>query len=138
VTRATSKWAHVSYSDAETYLLLGAAAVIAAAQQQQQADPFLHKLYDRLHDSPMQTKFRSIAPVPIGVVFLPWAGITEAEIRQQFRTMKKLGFNNLKQVMPTPEWSDERLLQIAFDEGIIRSGTAKADGKISRLNCSTS
>jgi beta-galactosidase len=100
-------------------LLLGAAAVIAAAQQQQQADPFLHQLYDRLHDSPMQTKFRSIAPVPIGVVFLPWAGITEAEIRQQFRTMKKLGFNNLKQVMPTPEWNDQRLLEIAFEEGII-------------------
>ena len=42
----------------------------------QQDDEYLTGLYDRLHDSPMQQKLRHIAPMPFGVVFLPWAGCT--------------------------------------------------------------
>ncbi len=72
----------------------------------------------RLHDTPMQRKFRQMAPMPIGCVFLPWPGLTEDEARRHFRLMKKLGFTCLKQTMPTPDWPTERTLTIALDEGI--------------------
>ena len=80
---------------------------------------FHHELYDQMHDSPMQQKFRKLAPMPFGVVFLPWAGCKEEEMRQHFRWMKELGFTNLKQTMPTPEWPIEETLRIALEEGII-------------------
>ncbi|MBL8228363.1 MAG: beta-galactosidase trimerization domain-containing protein [Bryobacterales bacterium] len=82
-------------------------------------DEFMHGLYDRLHDSPTQRKFRALAPMPWGVVFLPWKGITEEEMRRHFRLMKSLGFHNLKQAMPTPEWPHERVLEIALEEDVI-------------------
>lgn len=80
---------------------------------------FLHEKYDALHDSPMQQKFRQIAPMPFGVVFLPWAGCTENDMRQHFRMMKELGFTNLKQTMPTPEWPEQETMRVALEEGII-------------------
>lgn len=86
---------------------------------QKQDDEFLTDLYDSLHDSPMQQKFRKIAPMPFGVVFLPWAGCTEQDMREHFRMMKKLGFTNLKQTMDTPEWPSTETLRIALEEGII-------------------
>jgi len=82
-------------------------------------DEFLTRLYDQLHDSPMQQKFRQIAPMPFGVVFLPWAGCTEQEMRRHFRMMKALGFTNLKQTMATPEWPEHEILRIALEEDII-------------------
>lgn len=85
----------------------------------QKNDEFLHGLYDKLHDSPMQQKIRQLAPMPFGVVFLPWAGCTEEDMRHHFRMMKKLGFNNLKQTMATPEWPEKEILRIALDEGVI-------------------
>lgn len=84
-----------------------------------QSDPFLHTLYDKLHDSPTQQRFRALAPMPVGVVFLPWHGMTEQQMREHFRLMKKLGFHNLKQAMGTPEWPHERVLEIALEEDII-------------------
>jgi beta-galactosidase len=84
-----------------------------------QQDEFYHDLYNSMHDSPMQQKFRKIAPVPYGVVFLPWAGMTEAEMRKHFRMMKELGFTNLKQTMGTEEWPRDEVLRIALEEGII-------------------
>lgn len=33
------------------------------------ADPFLHRLYDQLHDSPTQQAYRKLAPMPAGVVY---------------------------------------------------------------------
>ncbi len=84
-----------------------------------QDDPFYHKLYDKMHDSPMQQKFRKLAPMPYGVVFLPWAGCTEEDMRKHFRMMKKLGFTNLKQTMGTPEWPRDEVLRIALEEDII-------------------
>ena len=80
---------------------------------------YLHKQYDALHDSPMQRKFRKLAPMPYGVVFLPWKGITEREMREEFRTMRKLGFENLKQTMAIPDWPVEKILSVALDEGVI-------------------
>ena len=76
-------------------------------------------LYFQLHDSEMQRHFRKVAPMPYGVVMLPWDGMTEEELRNEYRTMKKLGFTNLKQIMESPEWDKERLLTIAMEEGII-------------------
>jgi len=64
------------------------------------ADEFLTKLYDSLHDTPMQRKIRELAPVPFGVVFLPWKGMTEQDMREHFRLMKKLGFNTSYKEIP--------------------------------------
>ncbi len=94
--------------------LLFAAGLLAG-----QSDPFLHKLYDSLHDSPTQQRFRALAPMPVGVVFLPWHGMTEEQMREHFRLMKKLGFHNLKQAMGTPEWPHQRVLEVALEEDII-------------------
>jgi beta-galactosidase len=85
----------------------------------QQTDEFLTSLYDKLHDSPMQQKIKQIAPMPFGVVFLPWAGCTEQDMRYHFQMMKQLGFTNLKQTMATPEWPENEILRIALEEGII-------------------
>ena len=87
--------------------------------QAQQKDEYLTTVYDKLHWSPMQEKIKQIAPMPFGVVFLPWAGCTEQDMRKHFRMMKQLGFTNLKQTMPTPEWSERDILRIAMEEGII-------------------
>ena len=93
--------------------------ILSLLPVQAQKDEFYHDLYDQMHDSPMQQKFRKLAPMPYGVVFLPWAGIKEEEMREHFRLMKKLGFTNLKQTMGTPEWPRKEVLRIALEEGII-------------------
>lgn len=80
---------------------------------------FRHDQYDALHATPMQQKLRRLAPLPAGVVFLPWPGMTDDDARHHFRLMKKLGFTCLKQTMGTPEWPEERTLNLALDEGII-------------------
>lgn len=98
------------------YLIFLLAFTNASAQPK---DEFLTSLYDKLHDSPMQQKFKQIAPMPFGVVFLPWAGCTEQDMRRHFRMMKELGFTNLKQTMATPEWPEKEILRIALEEGII-------------------
>ena len=82
-------------------------------------DAALRRLYDGLHDSPAQQRFRRLAPMPAGVVYVQQPGEGEAEMRAHFRTMKRLGFNALKQIMPLPSWTVERIQLIALDEGII-------------------
>ncbi len=77
------------------------------------------KVYDQLHGSPMQDKFRQIAPMPAGVVYVQKPGDGEPEMRKHFRTMKQLGFNSLKQIMVIPGWTIEQVQLIALDEGII-------------------
>lgn len=84
-----------------------------------QEDAFYHDLYDQMHDSPMQQKLRKLAPMPYGVVILPWAGATEEDLRKQFRLMKKLGFNSIKQTLGTPEWPRNKTLKLALEEGIV-------------------
>lgn len=84
----------------------------------QESDPFLSKLYDNLHKTPTQEKYRKIAPMPIGCVFLQRTGEGEKEIRQHFRQMKALGFNALKQIMTTPGTTIEQVQLWALDEGI--------------------
>ena len=99
-------------------LLCVVLAVLAACPASAD-DEFLTQLYDKLHDSPLQRKFRDLAPMPFGVVFLPWKGMTEQDMRRHFRLMKQLGFNNLKQTMSSPEWPEQRILEVALEEGVI-------------------
>jgi len=82
-------------------------------------DEFLVELYDRLHDTPMQRKFRQIRPMPVGCVFIQWPGMTEADIRGHFRLMKELGFTCLKGFMTCPGTTQEQIMDMALDEGII-------------------
>ncbi len=83
------------------------------------SDTLLVELYDRLHDSPVQRKFRQICPIPVGCVFIQWPGMTEADIRGHFRLMKELGFTCLKGFMACPGTSKEQLMHMALDEGIV-------------------
>ncbi len=80
---------------------------------------FLHAQYDRLHASPEQEKFRRISPMPAGVVYIQRPGEGEAEIRAHFRTMKSLGFNALKEILPVAGWTIEKIQLLALEEGLI-------------------
>jgi beta-galactosidase len=93
---------------------LFAANALAAA-----ADPFLRPLYDSLHDTPAQRRFRALAPIPAGVVYIQEPGEGTAEMRAHFRQMRELGFNALKQIMPLPDWTVECIQRIALEEGIV-------------------
>lgn len=79
---------------------------------------FKHERVLARHDSPTQRRFRKLCPMPYGVVFLPWAGMTESDMRHHFRLMKELGFTNLKQTMSAPGWPVARILEVALEEGI--------------------
>ncbi len=80
---------------------------------------FLHEKYDQLHNSPQQEKYRKIAPMPAGVVYIQWPGEGEEEMRWHFRKMKELGFTALKQIMNTPDWTIEQIQLIALEEGLV-------------------
>lgn len=85
----------------------------------QPEDPYLVELYDQIHWSPTQEKFRKIAPMPVGAVYIQRPGEGEQEIRAHFRTMKRLGFTALKQFFPIPGWTRQEIATIALEEGII-------------------
>ncbi len=87
--------------------------------QAQENDPFMQKAYDELHNSPVQEKFRHLCPMPAGVVYIQQPGEGEEEIRRHFQTIKKLGFNCLKQIMPLPGWTEQQIALIALEEGLI-------------------
>ena len=99
--------------------LLLVACALAAQSGAAAADPFLVSSYDGRHDTPAQRRFREIAPMPAGVVYVQQPGEGEAEMRAHFRKMRELGFNALKQIMPLPTWTVERIQRIALEEGII-------------------
>jgi beta-galactosidase len=82
-------------------------------------DPFLVKLYDSLHDTPLQRKFRSLRPLPVGVVFIQWPGMDWEEMRRHLRLMKELGFTCLKGIGLLPGFDMRRFMHLALDEGII-------------------
>ncbi|WP_375583529.1 beta-galactosidase trimerization domain-containing protein [Cyclobacterium xiamenense] len=98
-------------------LLLG--FLLPSCLEARQEHDFLHDLYDSRHHSAAQQRYRDLAPVPAGVVYIQRPGEGEAEIRWHFRTMKELGFTNLKQIMPLPDWSLEDIQRIALEEGLI-------------------
>ena len=83
------------------------------------SDPHLRQVYDRLHQTPMQEKFRRIAPMPIGVVFIERPGMTEADWRRQLKLMKKLGFTCLKGIHLCPGSDLRKFQHAALDEGLI-------------------
>jgi beta-galactosidase len=87
-------------------------------QAQPPGHDFLHSRYDALHASPQQQKFRDLAPVPAGVVYIQHPGEGEEEIRWHFRKMKELGFTSLKQIMTVPGWTLEEVQLIALEEGL--------------------
>jgi beta-galactosidase len=82
-------------------------------------DPFLHALYDRRHDSPMQQRFRRIRPWPVGCVFIQHPTMDEADIRRHFRLMRELGFTALKQCQTCRGTDPHKVMHMAMDEGII-------------------
>ncbi|MFP4214452.1 MAG: beta-galactosidase trimerization domain-containing protein [Phycisphaerae bacterium] len=82
-------------------------------------DEFLSELYDQLHETPMQRKLRALAPMPVGVVFIEWPGMSMEDIRSHFRTMKELGFTCLKGLMLCPGTDTRAVMHLALDEGII-------------------
>lgn len=84
-----------------------------------QSDPYLTQLYDGLHASPMQRKFRALAPMPVGVVFIEQPGMSETDIRGHLQLMKALGFTCLKQFMLRPGTDVKHFMHMALDEGII-------------------
>lgn len=85
----------------------------------QDDDSFLTYTYDQLHDSEGQQWFKELAPWPIGVVYLQQPGEGEQEMREHFRTMRKLGITALKQLLTIPGTTFEEAALIALDEGII-------------------
>ena len=82
-------------------------------------DEFLVDLYDQLHDTPLQRKFRRIRPLPVGVVFLQWPGMDWDDIREHLRLMKKLGYTCLKGIGLSPGYDTKTFMHMALDEGII-------------------
>ena len=82
-------------------------------------DPYLTELYDRLHDTPTQRKFRRIAPMPAGVVFIQWPGMDWNDMRGHLRLMKELGFTCLKGIMLLGGFDHRRFCHMALDEGIV-------------------
>lgn len=102
------------------FLILTASCLFAASLfAQPQGHNFHHDKYDALHDSPAQQRFRELAAVPAGVVYIQRPGDGEEEIRWHFRTMKKLGFTSLKQIMTVPGWTLEQIQLIALEEGLV-------------------
>ncbi|MFW5860200.1 MAG: beta-galactosidase trimerization domain-containing protein [Planctomycetota bacterium] len=78
----------------------------------------LHSLYDARHETPMQQKLRTLAPMPVGCVLIAGPEDTEAELRDHLRTMKACGFTCLKGVMGNDAISNAAIQAIALDEGI--------------------
>ena len=100
-------------------LLCATGLVVAMASSLAAADPFLVELYDSLHASPTQLKFRGIAPMPVGAVFIQRPGEGEPELREHFRTMQRLGFTALTDIRPVPGWEREQIALLAIEEGLV-------------------
>lgn len=83
------------------------------------SDEFLSELYDRLHETDMQNKFRRIRPMPAGVVFLQWPHMDWEEMRRHLRLIKELGFNCLKGIGLCPGYDLGKFCHMALDEGLI-------------------
>jgi len=101
--------------------LLNAAvvAMAATASSLSAADPFLVDVYDSLHASPTQLRFRGIAPMPVGAVFIQRPGEGADEMGEHFRTMRRLGFTALTDIRPVPGWEKEQIALLAIDAGLV-------------------
>ncbi|MFW6233912.1 MAG: beta-galactosidase trimerization domain-containing protein [Spirochaetota bacterium] len=83
------------------------------------AHDFLIDRYLAVNGSERQQQIRRIAPMPFGAVLITRDDMTESDIRNHLRTMKKLGFNAIKQFMSCDRWSDESLERMALEEGLV-------------------
>jgi beta-galactosidase len=100
-------------------LLLLVVGTKPAPGQVGRAVDFLAEEYENQHDSPAQQKFEKIAPMPAGVVYIQRPGEGEEDIREHFRTMRELGYTNLKGIMAAGDWSKYDIQRIALEEGLI-------------------
>jgi beta-galactosidase len=95
---------------------------ISGTQAREGDDPYLTELYWSLNDSPMQQRLRRIRPLPVGVVYYQQRDEGYAEAKEEFETIRDLGFTALKQVLlwdpDNPEGYDERVFRAAIDAGI--------------------
>jgi beta-galactosidase len=82
-------------------------------------DPFLHRLYAQLNDSPVQRRLRALRPWPAGVVFIERPGMTLDDMRAHFRLMRELGFSCLKQCQLRDATDWRAVYHAALDEGIV-------------------
>lgn len=85
-------------------------------------DPFLTEKFLALNNSPMQERLRALKPFPVGVVYYQQREHGLEEIRNEFKTMKALGYTALKQsVLDSPKNHDrfeEAVFHAALEEGI--------------------
>ena len=92
-------------------------------QSRNDSDPFLTQLYLELNNSPMQEKLRALKPFPVGVVYYQQRGDKLDDIRNEFRIMRELGYNALKQIElkapDNPADFEERVFHAAIEEGIV-------------------
>jgi beta-galactosidase len=79
----------------------------------------MHDQYFAINDSPLQRRFRRMAPMPIGCVFVEWPGMTLDAMRGHFRLMRELGYTCLKQLGTCPGTDRKAVMHAALDEGII-------------------
>lgn len=84
-------------------------------------DPFLHRHYDALGDSPLQRKLRRLCPLPVGVVYVQQWEQGEAEMRGELRAIRALGLANLQQFhfMGRQHIPLHEAEGIALEEGVI-------------------
>jgi beta-galactosidase len=87
---------------------------------------FLHHLVDRLHDSPVQRKFRRLAPMPAGVVVVQTVDQSLEDLRQLFRTIRALGFNCLSGLHVLPGSDVIEAQRLALAEGLVPFAYADA------------
>ncbi|MFP4355714.1 MAG: beta-galactosidase trimerization domain-containing protein [Phycisphaerae bacterium] len=81
--------------------------------------PFCRDVYDQIHQTPQQEKFRRIHPMPLGVVFVEWPGMTEDDWRHHLRMMKDVGVTALKGILLCRGSDKRKFMHMALDEGII-------------------
>ena len=83
------------------------------------SDPFCRNVYDQIHQTPQPQKFRRIHPMPLGVVFVEWPGMTEDDWRHHLRMMKDVGVTALKGMLLCRGSDKRKFMHMALDEGII-------------------
>lgn len=85
-------------------------------------DLFLTEKFMALNNSPMQEHLRALKPFPVGVVYYQQREHGLEEIRNEFKTMKELGYTALKQSVlnapHNPPGFEEAVFHAALEEGI--------------------
>lgn len=88
-------------------------------EKMEKKDKYQNELYERLHETETQKKFKLIAPIPVGCVFIQSPDMGWEDIRWHLRKMKELGFTCLKGFMLIDGYDPAKFMHMALDEGII-------------------